>query len=142
MNATHVLATILASLSSTTDRLRDGAVPPTAEERDAWASLDPGAAVLESQGATPADPGAAAEFYERTLAAPAIDVNGLSGGEPDLLKTVLPVTAHANVSIPWRPDRTSNRSRRSSSRWSRTRRRRERTSSSSGCPPARQGSSR
>jgi acetylornithine deacetylase/succinyl-diaminopimelate desuccinylase-like protein len=45
------------------------------------------------------DPTAAAEFYDRTFAGPAIDVNGIRGGEPDLQKTVLPVSAEANVSM-------------------------------------------
>jgi acetylornithine deacetylase/succinyl-diaminopimelate desuccinylase-like protein len=99
MNATHVLVELLSAVSSTTEPLRAGAVPPTAEEVEAWAELDPGAAVLDGQGATPADAAAAAEFYERTLAMSAVDVNGLKGGEPDLQKTVLPVKAEANVSI-------------------------------------------
>lgn len=99
MNAGHVLVQLLSAVASTPEPLRVGAVPPTAEEVEAWAELDPGAVVLEGQGATPADGAAAAEFYERTLAAPAVDVNGLKGGEPDLQKTVLPVGAEANVSI-------------------------------------------
>jgi acetylornithine deacetylase/succinyl-diaminopimelate desuccinylase-like protein len=99
MNATHVLVEILSAVTSASESLSEGAVPPTAEERDAWAELDSGAAVLEGQGATPADHAAADAFYERTLAAPAVDVNGVTGGEPELQKTVLPVEAHANVSI-------------------------------------------
>lgn len=99
MNASHVLVQLLSAVASTPEPLRVGAVPPTAEEVEAWAELDAGSAVLESQGATPADGAAAAEFYQRTLAAPAVDVNGLKGGEPDLQKTVLPVGAEANVSI-------------------------------------------
>jgi acetylornithine deacetylase/succinyl-diaminopimelate desuccinylase-like protein len=99
MNANHVLVQVCAAVSATAEPLQEGAVPPTAEEREAWAELDPGAAVLDGQGATPADEAAAAEFYERTLAAAAIDVNGLKGGEPDLQKTVLPVEAFANISI-------------------------------------------
>jgi acetylornithine deacetylase/succinyl-diaminopimelate desuccinylase-like protein len=99
MNANHVLVELLSTVSATPERLRVGAVPPAPEEVEAWRELDPGATVLEGQGATPADRAAAAEFYERTLAAPAVDVHGLKGGEPDLQKTVLPVEAEANVSI-------------------------------------------
>jgi acetylornithine deacetylase/succinyl-diaminopimelate desuccinylase-like protein len=99
MNANHVLVELLSAVSSTPESLRVGAVPSTSEEVEAWAELDPGAAVLAGQGATPADGAAAAEFYERTLAAPAVDVNGMKGGEPELQKTVLPVEAEANVSI-------------------------------------------
>lgn len=99
MNATHVLLGLLSAVSSTPDALRVGAVPPTVEEVEAWADLDPGADVLAGQGATPADAEAAAAFYERTLAAPAVDVHGLAGGESDLVKTVLPARADANVSV-------------------------------------------
>ena len=42
---------------------------------------------------------AAEDFYLRTWAEPAVDVNGIAGGEPQLQKTVLPVSAEANVSI-------------------------------------------
>ena len=41
----------------------------------------------------------AEEFYLRTTAEPALDVNGIMGGSPVLQKTVLPVFAEANVSI-------------------------------------------
>jgi acetylornithine deacetylase/succinyl-diaminopimelate desuccinylase-like protein len=45
------------------------------------------------------DGAAAEDFYRRTVAGPAVDVNGLHGGEAVLQKTVLPVVAEANVSI-------------------------------------------
>ena len=45
------------------------------------------------------DARAAEEFYVRTLAEPALDVNGIESGSPHLEKTVLPVVAVANVSI-------------------------------------------
>ena len=54
---------------------------------------------LAEQGARPADPRAAEEFYLRTFAEPALDVNGIEGGSPQLQKTVLPVEAEANLSI-------------------------------------------
>jgi acetylornithine deacetylase/succinyl-diaminopimelate desuccinylase-like protein len=76
-----------------------GVVPPTEEELAAWKELDPGAQVLAEGGARPADDAAADAFYLRTWAEPAVDVNGIAGGEPQLQKTVLPVTAQANVSI-------------------------------------------
>ena len=80
-------------------RPRAGVVAPTDEERRSWDELEPGIAVLEEEGARPADERAADEFYLRTLAAPAVDVHGVSGGEAALQKTVLPVAAEANVSI-------------------------------------------
>ena len=42
---------------------------------------------------------AAEEFYLRTFAEPALDVNGFESGSPHLQKTVLPVEAVANLSI-------------------------------------------
>jgi acetylornithine deacetylase/succinyl-diaminopimelate desuccinylase-like protein len=65
----------------------------------AWAELTPGSDELAAQGARPMDPRAEEEFYLRTFAEPALDVNGIEGGSPQLQKTVLPVEAHANLSI-------------------------------------------
>jgi acetylornithine deacetylase/succinyl-diaminopimelate desuccinylase-like protein len=45
------------------------------------------------------DSTAARDYYLRTFAEPALDVNGILGGSPTLEKTVLPVKAEANVSI-------------------------------------------
>ncbi len=47
----------------------------------------------------PADPGAAAEFYPRTWAEPSLDVHGLEGGSPQLMKTIVPARAEANLSM-------------------------------------------
>jgi acetylornithine deacetylase/succinyl-diaminopimelate desuccinylase-like protein len=45
------------------------------------------------------DDRAAEEFYLRTWAEPSVDVHGIAGGSPRLIKTVLPIHAEANVSI-------------------------------------------
>jgi acetylornithine deacetylase/succinyl-diaminopimelate desuccinylase-like protein len=55
--------------------------------------------MLAEAAASPIDSSAAEEFYLRTTAEPALDVNGISGGSPVLQKTVLPVFAEANLSI-------------------------------------------
>jgi acetylornithine deacetylase/succinyl-diaminopimelate desuccinylase-like protein len=55
------------------------------------------------------DPQAAEEFYLRTFAEPALDVNGIEGGSPHLQKTVLPVEAHANLSIRLAPGQDPDR---------------------------------
>ena len=81
------------------DELRAGVAPPTEVEVAAWKKLTPGSEVLAESGARPADPRAAEDFYLRTWAEPAVDVNGIVVGEPHLQKTVLPVRAEANVSI-------------------------------------------
>jgi acetylornithine deacetylase/succinyl-diaminopimelate desuccinylase-like protein len=99
LNALHALTRALAAVVAIPDALRKGAIEPTPEELAAWGELDPGADVLADQGARPLDDRAADEFYRRTFAAPAVDVNGIAGGEPKLQKTVIPVTAEANVSI-------------------------------------------
>ena len=99
LNAVHALMETLSAVTGTPQELRAGIVPPTDEELASWAELDAGASVLAAAGGVPADEHAADEFYERTFAGAAVDVNGIVGGEPLLQKTVLPVSAEANVSI-------------------------------------------
>ena len=99
LNGVHALMQSLEAVVAVPEELRAGVVPPTEEEMDSWRELAPGATVLANAGATPMDAEAAEAFYQRTLAGPAVDVNGLTGGEPVLQKTVLPVFAEANVSI-------------------------------------------
>ena len=99
LNGVHALMQALQAVVAVPDELRAGVIPPTEEEVRSWAELDPGAAVLAEEGARPLDGKAAEEFYLRTLAGPAVDVNGIAGGSPLLQKTVLPVGAEANVSI-------------------------------------------
>jgi acetylornithine deacetylase/succinyl-diaminopimelate desuccinylase-like protein len=98
-NAAHAMMRTLEAVVATPEQLRAGVIEPTEEERRSWEELDPGAVVLADEGARPADKTAAAEFYARTLAAPAVDVHGIAVGEAKLQKTVLPVSAEANVSI-------------------------------------------
>jgi acetylornithine deacetylase/succinyl-diaminopimelate desuccinylase-like protein len=104
LNATHALMAALAPVLPRADgrppaELRVGVAPPSADELEAWAELPSGAEQLEEQGATPIAPGAAEEFYVRTFADTSLDVNGIASGSPDLVKTVLPVEARANVSM-------------------------------------------
>ncbi|HET9093508.1 MAG TPA: M20/M25/M40 family metallo-hydrolase, partial [Solirubrobacteraceae bacterium] len=103
LNAAHVLVRTLAPLFASDGRLaaplREGIIPPSDQELEDWRKLPAGAGELAGQGATPADPAAAEEFYLRTTAEPALDVNGIATGSPHLEKTVLPVRAVANVSV-------------------------------------------
>jgi acetylornithine deacetylase/succinyl-diaminopimelate desuccinylase-like protein len=103
LNALHALAQILHGVRARDGRLpeplRAGIAPPTDEERDAWAELVLGSKMLDDAAVSPVDERAAEEFYLRTTAEPALDVNGIAGGSPLLQKTVLPVSAEANVSI-------------------------------------------
>ena len=103
LNALHALNEALAAVRAENGRLpeplRRGIAAPSDAERAAWAELVPGEEMLAEATARPADPEAAAEFYLRTTAEPALDVNGIAGGSPVLQKTVLPVEAEANLSI-------------------------------------------
>ena len=71
-------------------------MPPTAEERAAWASLPDGASVIAEAGAVPADGRAAAEYYERTTADASLDVHRISGGET---RTIVPPEVHCDLSV-------------------------------------------
>jgi acetylornithine deacetylase/succinyl-diaminopimelate desuccinylase-like protein len=104
LNALNTLVRVLDAVLPGEDGrlpepLRRGLVPPSAEERAAWSALPGGARELADQGARPLDPKAAEEFYLRTWAEPAVDVNGIAGGSAQLQKTVLPAEAVANLSI-------------------------------------------
>jgi acetylornithine deacetylase/succinyl-diaminopimelate desuccinylase-like protein len=103
LNAAHAMIKTLDGLvahdGTLADELRVGRAEPTAEELAGWQQLPAGADELTDQGARPKDAHAAEDFYLRTFAEPAIDVNGISTGSPVLQKTVLPVEAIANVSM-------------------------------------------
>ena len=105
LNALHALVQTLSGVLARDGRLpeplRAGIVPPTPEELAGWSELPQDE--LEDAGARPMDARAAEEFYVRTFAEPALDVNGIDGGSPYLQKTVLPIEANANVSIRMAP---------------------------------------
>jgi len=104
LNAIHALVHCLEAVLAGPDGLlpeplRQGITPPTAEELEAWKQLPSGADELSEQGARPLDPKAAEEFYVRTWAEPATDVNGILGGKPGFRNTTLSVAASAEFSI-------------------------------------------
>lgn len=103
LNAAHALIRMLDRMIASDGRLaeplRQGIIPPSAQELEDWKQLPGGVAELAEQGANPSDPAAAEQFYVRTTAEPALDVNGIVSGSPHLEKTVLPVRAAANVSV-------------------------------------------
>lgn len=104
LNAVHALAAIIAAITAGPDGrlpapLREGIRAPTAEELESWRALPNGAGELAAAGARPMDRTAVRDYYPRTFAEPALDVNGVIAGSPQLEKTVLPVAAEANVSI-------------------------------------------
>jgi acetylornithine deacetylase/succinyl-diaminopimelate desuccinylase-like protein len=103
LNAAHALIKTLDALiahdGTLVEPLRKGIAAPTEEELAGWRQLPTGADELAEQGARPKDASAAEDFYVRTFAEPALDVNGIASGSPLLQKTVLPVEAVANLSI-------------------------------------------
>jgi acetylornithine deacetylase/succinyl-diaminopimelate desuccinylase-like protein len=103
LNAAHALIETLNALiahdGTLVEPLRQGIAAPTEEELAGWRLLPAGASELAEQGAKPKDPRSAEDFYVRTFAEPALDVNGIASGSPVLQKTVLPVEAIANLSI-------------------------------------------
>ncbi len=103
LNAAHALIKTLGAVVAVDGRLaeplREGILPPSEGELANWRELPAGAGELADQGARPADARAAEDFYVRTFAEPALDVNGIESGSPHIQKTVLPVRADANVSI-------------------------------------------
>jgi acetylornithine deacetylase/succinyl-diaminopimelate desuccinylase-like protein len=111
LNATHALmhtlSAVLPSRGRLPDPLRVGIAEPTPEEVTGWEAMTPGEDVLAEVGARATDGAAAGEFYVRTWAEPSVDVHGLAGGSPDLIKTVLPVEARANVSIRLAPGQSA-----------------------------------
>lgn len=111
LNAMHALMQTLSGVLPRDGRvpkpLRAGVASISDEERADWESLTPGSEELGQLGARPADTKAEDEFYLRTWAEPSVDVHGLAGGEPHLVKTVLPVAAEANVSIRLAPGQSA-----------------------------------
>jgi acetylornithine deacetylase/succinyl-diaminopimelate desuccinylase-like protein len=103
LNAIHVLMHALDSLVACdgllADELRVGRTPLTEVEKQSLDHLPSGAQILGDAGATPLDPRAAADFYDRTWAEPSLDVNGIHGGKPDFVNTTLIVEAHARFTI-------------------------------------------
>jgi acetylornithine deacetylase/succinyl-diaminopimelate desuccinylase-like protein len=99
LNAVHALNEMLRSVVPLPGQLRQGSIPFTREEIEAWDEIGPGAEQLAAVGAVPGDPRAAAEFAARTVVEPSIDVHGVSAGSTTLVKTIVPVEARAFVSI-------------------------------------------
>src|SRR3954449_3604622 len=103
LNAIHVLVQGLSALLAPDgllpDQLRVGRTALTEVEVESLKKLPSGAEILKDAGATPLDPNAARDFYDRTWAEPSLDVNGIFGGKPDLVNTTLIVEAHARFTI-------------------------------------------
>jgi acetylornithine deacetylase/succinyl-diaminopimelate desuccinylase-like protein len=110
LNATHVLMDVLREVlpgpdGRVRDELRAGTAAPGEAERASWGVLPTGAEMIAEAGATEVSADAAGEFWERTGAAPSLDVNMLTGGEP---RTVIPSVARAQVSLRLAPGQSAS----------------------------------
>ncbi len=103
LNAIHVLMQGLSAVTARDgllpDQLRVGRAPLSQAEVDSLKSLPKGWEMLDEAGATPLDPEAAEDFYDRTWAEPSLDVNGIRGGKPEFMNTTLIVEAEARFTI-------------------------------------------
>jgi acetylornithine deacetylase/succinyl-diaminopimelate desuccinylase-like protein len=103
LNAIHALTQALSALYAKDgllpDRLRIGRAPLTDAEVQSLKKLPSGAQLLLEAGATPLDPEAEKDFYDRTWAEPSLDVNGIRGGKPEFVNTTLIVEAEARFTI-------------------------------------------
>ena len=103
LNAIHVLMQGLSAVTARDgllpDQLRVGRAPLSQAEVDSLKSLPKGWEMLDEAGATPLDPKAAEDFYDRTWAEPSLDVNGIRGGKPEFMNTTLIVEAEARFTI-------------------------------------------
>jgi acetylornithine deacetylase/succinyl-diaminopimelate desuccinylase-like protein len=98
-NAVHDLYRVLARLIDLPGAFSAGSAPVTDSERSAWGQLPAGDDLLREAGATPADPAAGREFYERTGARPSLTVHSIGAGDPGLHKTSIQQEARASVSL-------------------------------------------
>jgi acetylornithine deacetylase/succinyl-diaminopimelate desuccinylase-like protein len=78
--------------------------PVAPGERESWERLPPGAAAIAAVGAAEVTLGAGAEYYERTGAATAVDVNMIEVGEP---RTIVPALARGHVSVRLAPGQSA-----------------------------------
>jgi len=103
LNAIHVLLQGLSALVARNgllpDQLRVGRTALSEVEVTSLDKLPSGAQILDEAGATPLDPNAEQQFYDRTWAEPSLDINGIHGGKPEFVNTTLVVEAEARFTI-------------------------------------------
>jgi len=101
LNAAHVLIGMLGAVAPDAEgrvrsELAAGVAPVTPAERESWDRLPPGGRAIADVGGVEVAPGAGDEYYERTGAATALDVNMVQVGEP---RTIVPSVARGHVSV-------------------------------------------
>ena len=112
LNAAHVLHRMLAAVlpdeqGRLPDALRAGRSEPTDAERDGWRRLPGGAVDIERLGGRPHDPGAVDDRYRRIGYEPSIDVHGVETGDAHQVRTQIPATARAMLSMRLAPGQSS-----------------------------------
>lgn len=103
-NAIHALNHMLAAVlpgpdGRLRDELRAGVIEPTPKEIGSWDELPPGSQVIEESGSIALDRTSAENYYRFTGSEPSFDLTGISGGAPDQIRTIIPATAQAKVSM-------------------------------------------
>lgn len=101
LNALHALHAILGAVAPGPDgavreELREGTLAPSPAELESWRRLPDPARLFAEAGARPVSPSAAADYYRRNGAEPALEVNRIEGGEA---RTVVPALAEATISL-------------------------------------------
>jgi len=103
LNAIHALLqglnALLARDGLLPDQLRVGRTALSDVEVASLDKLPSGVQILDEAGATPLDPKAEQDFYDRTWAEPSLDINGIRGGKPEFVNTTLVVEAEARFTI-------------------------------------------
>jgi acetylornithine deacetylase/succinyl-diaminopimelate desuccinylase-like protein len=89
------------------EELRAGRADPTSEERDGWLRLPGGATDIALLGGRPHDAGASADRYRRIGFEPSVDVHGIEVGDAQQVRTQIPATARAMLSMRLAPGQDS-----------------------------------
>lgn len=113
LNATHVLHSMLAAVLPGPDgqlrtELRAGITAPSRTELEEWSKLPAGDYVIAETGGRPLDDRSGPDYYSHNGADAALDVNGISGGDPVNARTIVPATAHAKLSMRLAPGQSAS----------------------------------
>ena len=103
-NATHVLMQMLQAVLPGPDgllrpELRAGIEAPSAAELEAWEALPDASAEIESVGGRLLHEGSARDYFRNNWADASLDVNGVAGGDAVQVRTIVPATANAKLSM-------------------------------------------
>ena len=114
LNATHVLNQILAAVlpgpdGLLRDELREGVTTPSKSEVATWVDLPSGDEVITSVGGRPLDARSGGRYYVQNGAEPALDVNGIAGGDAVQKRTIVPAQANAKLSMRLAPGQDAKR---------------------------------